>query len=331
MKYDYQNVDILILLPCPMKAGFGRLANQIVMQFSEETGTHVNFLPVSAMDPEIQHDLMSIECAEEFPAVMILPGFGIPYTETFKRRFRDTGCFTSILEPDNETFRRFDFCDPKCIYDIIGVAPIAFFADRTYHTELTLPKSWHDLLTDPQYHRMVGMPGRETAGFQDFPIMAAYHLYREAGVLALAKTARCCLLPAEMVRMAGSRRDLAPAVGILNLSMARAAAQKSRMTEFIWPEEGLFCNPITMLTKSTAPEHVRSLARRLAGPETAGAFRIGGFYSAADPEPLGDGKLFWHGWDFIEKTDIPSLSVRLSRLMLDHCDLIDTSQAQKGG
>lgn len=187
------------------------------------------------------------------------------------------------------------------------------------------------MLHDSQYCRMVGMPGRETSGFQDFPIMAAYHLYGEDGVRALAHTARSCLLPAEMVRMAGSRRDIAPPIGILNFAMAKAAGQKNRCTEFIWPEEGVYAGPMLMLTRKTASEKARALAKQIIGPETAAAFRVGGFYSAADPEPLGEGNVFWFGWDFLEKTDISELSARLSRLMMENCDLVHAGQAMKKG
>ena len=312
-----------------MKAAFGIIANQISMEYSERTGQKVNFLPVSGMDTDVLRDLMSIENAEDFPAVMMIPGMGIPYSKRFMERFRNSDCFESILDETNPTFKECGFYDPKHIYDIIGISPIAFFADRSYHPEMDVPRSWKQLLYDPQYTQMVGMPGRENAGFQDFPIMAAYHLFGEEGVLRLANTARSCLLPAEMVRMAGSRHDLAPAVGILNYSMAKAAGQKNSKCEFVWPEEGIFAGPITMLTRKSAPRKSRELAKEIVGVRTAGAFRIGGFYSAADTEPLGNGKIIWHGWDFIENNDINALSARLCRMMYENCNLVRVSEALK--
>ena len=329
MIYDYKNVDFMVLLPCPMKASFAQVANHIAKEFAERTGEKVTFLPVSGMDVEILRELMSIDDPEEFPAVMMTPGFDIPYSSRFFQKFRNTDCFESIMEETNPTFLKYGLYDPKHIYDVVGMTPIAFFADRTYHPDMDIPKSWRQLLYDPQYTRLVGMPGREDMGFQDFPIMAAYQLFGEEGVMRLAKTARCCLLPAEMVRMAGSKREIAPAVGILNYSMAKAAGQKNKNCTFIWPEEGVSVGPITMLTRKSAPEKARMLAKELLGPRTASAFRIGGFYSAADPEPLGEGKILWHGWDFIENHDIPSLSARLSRMMYQNCDLVYASEVLK--
>ena len=329
MKYNYSAADFMVLLPCPMKGAFGRLANQITIRFEKETGERVSFLPLSAMDPEIIQDLMSIEDPDDFPAVMMIPGMGFPCTERFKKKFRDAGCFESILEQTNPTFQKYGFYDPRGCYDVVGMNPIAFFCDRTYYQELTPPRSWETLLHDAQYQRMVGMPGRETTGFQDFPVMAAYHLYGEEGVRALAKTARSCLLPAEMVRMAGSRRDIAPPIGILNFAMAKAAGQKNSHTEFIWPEEGVYAGPMLMLTRKTASEKARALAKQIVGTETAAAFRVGGFYSAADPEPLGPGEIFWFGWDFLENNDMPALSARLSRLMMENCSLIPVGQTLK--
>ena len=329
MKFDYKNIDFLVLLPCPMKAAFGIIANQISIEYAARTGSRVNFLPVSGMDVEVIHDLMSIDDAEDFPAVMMIPGMGIPYSKRFMEKFRRVDCFESIMDEANPTFREYGFYDPEHVYDIVGISPIAFFADKSYHPDMDVPRSWEMLLNDPQYTRMVGMPGRENSGFQDFPIMAAYHLFGEDGVLQLARTARSCLLPAEMVRMAGSRHDLAPAVGILNYSMAKAAGQKNSKCEFIWPEEGLFAGPITMLTRKSAPLKSRELAKEIVGMRTAGAFRIGGFYSAADKEPLGSGKIMWHGWDFIENNDINALSARLCKLVFDSCNLVRVSEALK--
>lgn len=262
MKFDYKKIDFLVLLPCPMKAAFGIMANQISMESSARTGSRVNFLPVSGMDAEIVQDLMSIENAEDFPAVMMLPGMGILYSKRFMEKFRHSNCFESIMDETNPSFREYGFYDPEHIYDIIGMSPIAFFADRSYHPEMDVPRSWERLLHDPQYTRMVGMPGRENSGFQDFPIMAAYHLFGEEGVLQLARTARSCMLQAEMVRTAGSRHDLAPAVGILNIGMAKAAGQKNSRYEFVWPEEGLFAGPITMLQEKVCRTNHASLLKK---------------------------------------------------------------------
>lgn len=329
MKYDYKNIDFLVLLPCPMKAAFGKVANQIAIRYAEETGEPINFLPASAMDEVLIRDLMSIRDPEDFPAVMMIPGLGFPYTSEFKKRFRDKECFESILQETNPLFIETGLYDPRHIYDIVGLSSIAFFADLTYYPDMEPPMSWKALLTDPQYQRMVGMAGRETVGFQDFPIMAAYQLFGEEGVVALARAARSCLLPAEMVRMAGSHRDIAPPVGILNYNMAKAAGQKSSKTMFIWPKEGLFAGPITMLTRKSASEKARNFAKILVGPETAAAFRIGGFYSAADTTSLGEGKVFWHGWDFIENNDVPRLSASLCQKMYENCDIVFAKEALK--
>ncbi len=330
MKYPYRDVDILILLPCPMKAAFGRLANEISIDYAQKQGRRVSMLPVSAMDLEVIGDLMSIQDPDDFPSVMIVPSMGFPCTESFKKRFRRRDCFQTILDQNNPTFRKYDFYDPEGIYDVIGMNPVAFSCDRTYHPDLEAPRSWEALLTDPQYHRMVGMPGREDSGFQEHPMLAAYQLHGEDGVIALAKTARSCLMPAEMVRLAGARRDIAPPVSILNFAMAKAAGQKSRFTEFIWPEDGVYAGPMLMLTRVNASDDTKALAKRIVGQETAAAFRIGGFYSSADPEPLGDGEIFWLGWDFLEKTDMPALAARLVNLTMQHCDIIHATQALKG-
>ena len=59
MKIDYRNIDFMVFLPCPMKAAFGKIANQLVQEFERETGEHIRFLPVSAMDEEMARDFLS--------------------------------------------------------------------------------------------------------------------------------------------------------------------------------------------------------------------------------------------------------------------------------
>ena len=49
MKFDYKNIDFLVLLPCPMKAAFGIIANQISIEYTARSGNRVNFLPVSGI------------------------------------------------------------------------------------------------------------------------------------------------------------------------------------------------------------------------------------------------------------------------------------------
>ena len=107
MKFDYKNIDFLVLLPCPMKAAFGIIANQISIEYTARTGNRVNFLPVSGMDVEVIHDLMSIENAEDFPAVMMIPGMGIPYSKRFMEKFRNAvkALWTKqILHSENMAF-----------------------------------------------------------------------------------------------------------------------------------------------------------------------------------------------------------------------------------
>lgn len=57
MKFDYKNIDFLVLLPCPMKAAFGIIANQISIEYTARSGKTYPFL-----------DDFFLSCAIESPA-----------------------------------------------------------------------------------------------------------------------------------------------------------------------------------------------------------------------------------------------------------------------
>ncbi|MGI5984553.1 MAG: ABC transporter substrate-binding protein [Clostridiales bacterium] len=326
MLYDYKNINFMALLPCPLRVAFEKTAMTRSRQFEKQYGETVKCVTVSGMDNNIMAELASITDINEWPEVIMLPGYGLPFSESFKRRFRDTGCFESIMEEDNPLYLESGIYDPKHYYDVIGVGVIVFVVDKTYNEELETPKSWYELTTDECYAQTVGMVGHEWAGFQDSPVINAYKLGGEDMVRGLAKSAKCCLLAAEMVRMAGSKRGIAPEVIILSYNMARAAIKNDK-TQLVWPEEGAGSVPLVLLTKKSASEKARQLAKYLICEETASVLNMGGFYASADTKPYGEGQLMWPGWEFLETTDMPKLSMKLNKIMMENANIIRTRKA----
>jgi ABC-type Fe3+ transport system substrate-binding protein len=321
--YPYGELNFMALLPCPLRVAFEKTATLRTREFEEKTGQHVKALFVSGMDKAILAELNAIDSMENWPDVIMIPGFDMAFNERFKKRFRDTGCFRSIMPQNNPMYLQNGIYDPQGYYDVIGVSTIVFVSDHTYRDDYSDPESWTQLVTDPQYHRRVGMVGHEWAGFQDNGRLSVYWLGGEDMVVGLAKTAKCCLLGAEMVRLSASRRAVAPDIYVLGYNFARAAIKNDRM-RMIWPAEGAAAMPLMLLTKKGASETSVALARHLICEETASVLRMGGFYASVDPKPFENNTVVWPDWEFLKRTDMPLLSEHLNRIMIQNSDIIRT-------
>jgi ABC-type Fe3+ transport system substrate-binding protein len=327
VKYNYENITFMALLPCPLRVAFEKTAVRRAKEFSLRCGERVSILPISGMDREVLSDLAALDAAS-WPEVTLIPGFGLPYANDFKRRYRDKGYFQSIMPQRNPLYEKYEVYDPKGFYDIVGLSNIVFFVDRTRYPELRAPAGWKELLSGSEYRQNVGFVGKESAGFQDNPLLAAYLLAGETGVAELARTAKCCLLAPEMVRMAGSRRDIAPYIAVFSYNMAQAAA-KNPATEVVWPIEGAGTVPLTLLTRRDASEKAKALANFLINEETVSVFNMGGFYpSASTAYPAGD-TIIWPDWTFLENTDMPALSQKLHQIMDQNANIIRHRRRQE--
>ncbi|MDR2295930.1 MAG: ABC transporter substrate-binding protein [Clostridiales Family XIII bacterium] len=325
MLYDYGKLDFLGLMPCPLRVAFEKKAWKRREIFERETGQRINGATVSAMNARLWEDLLRIERMEDWPAVVMAPGFGIPYTKAFMERFRDGGCFESILERENPLFDRAGLYDPRGLYDIIGVSATVFLVDKTTNPHLRTPEGWMDL-GSAHYERKVGFRGHEWRGFCETALLSAFIVGGYALIRDFARSARCCLYPSELARLSTSRREIAPNVSVLAYPMAMAGL-KTENTRIVWPKEGAGPGVLTLLTKKDAPERARAFARSLVRNEYA-AFGMGGFYSTCDTKPYGEGDLLRFDWDLAERGGIPLLLNELNRLMAENADIIRTRPFQ---
>jgi hypothetical protein len=277
------------------------------------------------MGTRLWEELMGIARIEDWPAVVMMPGFGLPYTKSFMNRFRNAGYFESILEQSNPAFCKAGLYDPQGFYDIIGVSATVFLVDKTKNPNLKSPKGWEDL-GSALYERNVGFRGHEWRGFCETALISAFTVGGYELVRNLARAARCCLYPSELARLSTSRREIAPTVSVMAYPMAMAGL-KNEHTRIVWPKEGAGAGVMTLLTKRDAPDRAKDFARYLVHEEFA-AFRMGGFYSTYDPDPYGEGDLLWCGWDLAKRGEIPTLLNELNRIMTENAKIIYTRPPQ---
>jgi hypothetical protein len=311
-------LNLFALMPCPVKVPLERQIAGFIRDLNRKHGVTLNYRILS--HAVIGGELPDYGAGEEedLPDVMILPGFSRFFNPLFVERFRNRGCFSSVFRGKAAgVFEELGLSDPEGYYDIIAFSPLVFLVDRTRDPELPVPRNWGDLLS-PCYEKKIAYRGRDDHDFCDAVLLTVYRLGGERGVEALAKTVKCRLHPAQMVKLAGSGREEAPAVSVIPYAFARLLRSKAAV-ELVWPEDGAAVNPLIMLTKRDVSPAVREMAEMLAGRGLGAALRDGGFCSLYEDEEAGgipvDRRYQFAGWDFLLRENIPQLLKKLNGIM----------------
>jgi ABC-type Fe3+ transport system substrate-binding protein len=290
-----------------------------IREIVEKSGEELRFRILSnAVKQENFFDMIAhTERPEELPNIMLAPGISRFFYKDFTRRFRDTGCFSSVCADElSPAYRELGIADPEGYYDLIGFNPLIMLVDRTRDPSLPVPRRWSDLLK-PEYRRRIAFRSHTGHHFCESILFAYYKEYGKESLFRLGETVKCCLHPAEMVKLAGSRLAQAPDVSILPLSFAKFV-RESETVSLVWPEEGALVNPVVMLVKRDASPAVREIGRMIAGPEIGTFLQDAGFYSVCKHAecPLNETrKYYWLGWDFLLNNDLFALLKELNDCM----------------
>lgn len=301
--------DLVALMPCALKVPMESRVSNFVRQLQAGSALSYDVISNAVMQNDVFADIAQARSAGELPNIMIAPGFSRFFYPSFVRRFRDAGCFGSVLDFEAaETFRREGLTDPKQCYDIIAVNPLVFLVDKTQCPDLPTPRRWADLL-DPCYANRVAYRGHTEDTLCEGVLLSTYREHGPEGIKKLGASIKLRLHPSQMVALAGTHRPEAPAVSVLPLSFALLVKDGARV-RLVWPADGAVINPVVMLTKKDCPAAVKSLARYFLSREVADMFAAAGFCHVRSgdtgPAPL-TGPFKWVGWDYLEQNDIGAL------------------------
>jgi len=168
------------------------------------------------------------------------------------------------------------------------------------------------------FEKTVAYRGHSDSQFCEGVLLNMYKDLGEEGIEKLAKSVKCRLHPAEMVKYAGSKMKESPAVSVIPYSFACMVGNKKNV-EIIWPEDGAILNPLVMLVKTDCSQAVKDLANKIADKEIEDLFLEGGFFSIYNQENKHNmGERFkWLGWDFILNNNLEGILNKLNQIMFN--------------
>ncbi len=94
----------------------------------------------------------------------------------------------------------------------------------------------------------------------------------------MARNIKSRLHPAQMVALAGSKKEQAPFISVIPLSFANHV-KESDTVQVIWPEDGAVMNPVVMLTKKNCSADARAVSKYFISEEVGDLFSEVGFCS----------------------------------------------------
>lgn len=334
---DNNKIDLLALMPCPLKIMLEKEITQSIRRLSDEYATTLTYHIVSnaVAQADVFLEVMNSRDIEELPEIMIAPGFSRFFYSDFVKKYRLTGCFGSINENKViQEFRQLGVNDPDGCYDILGFNPLVFLVDKTQNPGLTTPLRWSDL-TKEEYVRKIAYRGHNDREFCEGILLNVYKELGREGIKKLGASVKCRLHPAQMAKYAGSKSPEAPAISVIPYSFA-SMARPNKNVEIVWPEDGAIVNPLVMLVKKNSKPVIKKLAMELSGERISSIFLQGGFYSLYHSEEnSGDrGSFKWLGWDFIINNNLQKLLQELNQIMYGevlHQGSVTADDAEKGG
>ncbi len=320
MNFDkLQELDLLGLMPCPLKVPFEQVCNSYVSFLEgKDEDAHYKCLIESNANKEVNFFAWIAACSniDELPGIMMAPGFNHFFSRDFMDNFKRQ--FTAVRgRANNTSLHGVDLADPDGHYNILSFNPTVMLVDRTLHPDLPVPRCWADLLKS-EYEDLVALRGHMNENFCEGIIMNIYKEHGEEGVKRLGRAVKMGVHPSQMVKFAGSAKKEAPAVSAVPYSFARLVKANDKV-KIVWPEDGAIVNPFVMLVKSSELPRLQKIAEFIAGSPIGQVF-ASTFFPSYHPEVLNDlppeARFKWLGWDFIQENDLGELVPKLENILL---------------
>jgi ABC-type Fe3+ transport system substrate-binding protein len=323
MAMTMPDLNLLGLMPCPLKVPLEQQISEKIQDLTACGCDSVISYQIVSNAVKQEHVFLNVAQAktlDDLPDIMIAPGISRFFYPDFVETFRNSGCFQSACpHPPAELYKDLNLVDPDGYYDVIAFNPLVFLIDKTRHPDLPEPRRWADLL-NPCYEGLVAYRGHKDTTFCESVLLTIYQEFGYEGIIALAKTVKSKLHPAEMAKFAGSGSPDAPAVSVIPVFFANTV-RPSPAVSVVWPEDGAAVNPLVMLVKKEAPEALRELGSYMAGEEIGRIMHSAGYYSVhpnLETPDFMSGAYKWVGWDFVFGNDISKLLKELNELMHEH-------------
>lgn len=313
---SYNHLNLLALMPCPLKVPVEEEFKNYLSKLDCDDITYI-------IDSNANNQLSFYDKVDDFkniddvPDIVISPGINHFFRQPFVDRFIDKGYFADVTSNDiNKNLKHCGIKDPGGNYSILSMNLLVMVVDLTQINNLTIPKTWGDLLKD-EYENKVIIRGQK-GFFCETTLLTIYKDYGYEGIKKLGKSVREGWHPAQMARMAGSGLKESPTISVMPYFYTKTIQNKDKVL-IIWPEDGAIVSPVTMLVKKSKQDKLKNICDFFVGEKIA-KISSGAYFPSIYPinnEDLPKNATFnWIGWNFIKSNDIGTLIDNLNECFL---------------
>ena len=303
-----QPLDVFGEAVCALKPAFREGYNAAATRFRALRGRSLRgYLPAicgcdGVKGAENIHKIRELDDIAKFPAVTVSFGLNDYFSGRFLSRFTGRGYFEQLHLPSQPVFAQSGLMDPNGEFHIFSVMPTVLLVDERMRAGRPVPKRWGDLL-DPVWAGDVMLPAAHGAVSTLLPLTILRDS-GEAGLAALARSARGAQHATDSIRMAG-RTLKGPAVYVVPWFFACACPNED--VRVVWPEDGALVEPSFLLVRKGQAETYAPVLNFITGADYAAAC-AGHNYPAACPSAenrMPNGARFnWLGWDFLREAPL---------------------------
>jgi len=315
-----RKLDYLGYAPCPFRHEMRRRMNVFFRKHQVEFGKVEWFSPSGCGEGNDPYDLIWKEgTAESMPDVISDGGHSDFFTREGHERWIASGVYGPIDKGDlkiRPELADAGIEDPLGAMHMYASFPSVIMVDKQKLGFRPMPKSWADL-GNPIYKDDISMSGWD-GDIPDVLLFNTWKNFGEKGLKALGRNVKNYWSPAQMAKAAGSFNPDGTAIYILNLFFAKGNHHEDKV-EIVWPSEGAWFNPLTILAKRERSPASRLPIDFLLSEDWARFLANVGVppvHEFPGQKPL-PGKMSWMGWDFIRSHDLEDLRPKLNKIFHD--------------
>lgn len=320
-----EKLNIMGLLPCPVRIPMMEHFEKFVTNYTAQTGTELNYkLQAASLGLQwVEEHILGKNDPSDLPDLFLSAGFDLFFDEKKIGHFRKAGVFRDLTgyTKVNSDFEGLDILDPEGHYSVIGTVPAVFLVNTEELGNRKMPESWEDIL-QPEFENTVSLPVGDFDLFNAI-LLNIYKKYGKEGVVRLGKSLLEDLHPSQMVKSA-TRSGNRPAVTIMPSFFTRMTGGKGPL-KAVWPKDGAIISPIFMLSKAEKADKLQGVVDFFASKAVGEVLAHQGNFPSVNNEVdnrFENKNYMWIGWDFIKANNIGAL--------IDQCmDLFDRSAKEK--
>lgn len=309
-----RSLDLKVEVPCPMKQRFRNeylaFEQALVANGAAKPYTFApTICPAHVETDNTLRDFAAMDSLEKVPDLIVDMVFGDLIMSGFMDRFVRAGAFKRVMpEAPLSLMDPVQFADRYEAFNPLALFPEVMLIDRKALGDRPIPTRMEDLL-DPVYEGMFGLPDQHTEIGAKF-LMYIFQHYGEDGLAAIERNTISGFLGPDGARCAGTNAEPRAGIYLTPWIFAQGACTPGRV-EIVWPQDGVFVQPIALLVKKDMRPENEPLLEWLLSEQVGRIFADNQFIST-NPNvdnhlPTSLESVQWLGWDWIYDTNLLAL------------------------